>query len=279
MSDKAGAPNGGTVDRLLLEAGLDDYRLNEDGPDNDAGLRTVLLELQSLASEQPEPSDAVAALMIPAADRLAQTRHLAAVPGIAVLPAATAALPAALPAELTEIPDRTAPAAVTDELAARRRVKRRLTLTTLSVAVSLAAGGAVAVASDQGLRDSIGQVNHAVHSFVATMGGGPAPALEQAPARVPGGTTAPATQAPAPAVTQAPAVPPRSGGAQDSRPTPAPSGSTGVPAPDLSAPDVTPGEPLTPGGQLNRESPDLPVPPPALPLPATPPVQLPGLGQ
>jgi hypothetical protein len=131
MSDIAGSRNGGAVEQLLLEAELD----GEDG------LRPVLLELRALATEQPEPSAAVAALMIPAAQQ-------------------QAAGPAA--------------GAATDELAARRRAKRRITLTTLSVAASLAAGGAVAAASDQGIRDSFGQLNQAVTSFVSTVGGGPA---------------------------------------------------------------------------------------------------------
>jgi hypothetical protein len=192
MSDTAGSRKGSrddaSVDRLLLEAGLDD----------DGGLRPVLLELQALAVGQPVPSDAVAALMMPAVTRTAvtaaassvtapassrtvATRHLAVVPATVVpetvvLPEmdAAALAPAAATGQLT----------ATDQLAARRRAKRRITLTTLSVAVSLAAGGAVAVASDQGIRDSIGQVNHAVTSFVSTVGGGPAPAPAETP--VPG---------------------------------------------------------------------------------------------
>ncbi|MGZ4662991.1 MAG: hypothetical protein ACXVYB_17105, partial [Arthrobacter sp.] len=42
------------------------------------------------------------------------------------------------------------------------------------VAASLAAGGAVAAASDQGFRDSISQLNHAVTSFVAGSTAAPA---------------------------------------------------------------------------------------------------------
>lgn len=44
-----------------------------------------------------------------------------------------------------------------DELAAHRRAKRRIALTTFSVAFLLSAGGAVAAASEQGIRDSFAQ--------------------------------------------------------------------------------------------------------------------------
>ncbi|MGY4541043.1 hypothetical protein ACVWY0_000951 [Arthrobacter sp. UYNi723] len=269
MSDTAGSRNGSredaSVDRLLLEAGLHD----------DGGLRPVLLELRALAAERPVPSDAVAALMrpavtqtpavthtavpTPAPSRAAATRHLA----VAASPQSE---PTVAPAEATG-----QLTTATDELAARRRAKRRITLTTLSVAVSLAAGGAVAVASDQGIRDSIGQVNHAVTSFVSTVGGGPAPAPVETPAPGPGqpavpavGPTGTADTVPVPAV-------PGSGSSQATQPAPAPSGSApAVPLPDLPLPEnVTPG---MPGGPLNGEG-----QPPALPLPATPPVPLPGL--
>lgn len=246
MSDTAGSRNGSredaSVDRLLLEAGLDDG----------GGLRPVLLELRALAAERPVPSDAVAALMVPA-----PARHLAAVPAVTGLMPQPGPAAEAVPA--------------TDELAARRRAKRRITLTTLSVAVSLAAGGAVAVASDQGIRDSIGQVNHAVTSFVSTVGGGPAPAPVETPAPGPGqpavpavGPTGTADTVPVPAV-------PGSGYSQATQPAPAPSGSVpAMPLPDLPLPEnVKPG---MPGGPLNGEG-----QPPALPLPATPPVPLPGL--
>ncbi|MET3205568.1 MULTISPECIES: hypothetical protein [unclassified Arthrobacter] len=237
MSDTAGTRNGSrddaSVGRLLLEAGFDD----------DGALRPALLELRALAGEQPVPSAAVAALMMPAVTRTAA----------ADAPGATGE-----------------PAAATDELAARRRAKRRFTLTTLSVAVSLAAGGAVAVASDQGIRDSIGQVNHAVTSFVSTVGGGPAPAPAETPGPVqPGvpavGPTGPAVTAPVPAA-------PGSVSGQATQQTPAPSGSApSVPLPDPSLPEtVVPGVPGVPGGPLNGEG-----QPPALPLPPSPPVPLP----
>jgi hypothetical protein len=229
MSDIAGSRNGGAVEQLLLEAELD----GEDG------LRPVLLELRALATEQPEPSAAVAALMIPAAQQ-------------------QAAGPAA--------------GAATDELAARRRAKRRITLTTLSVAASLAAGGAVAAASDQGIRDSFGQLNQAVTSFVSTVGGGPAihPAAPPAPVPAqPGGSASvPAPTAPAsvPATTDA-------GPAHTPQKLPSPSASRPVHLPELPAPEhITSG---VPGDPLNGVPPKSEGHSPVLPLPATPPVPLP----
>lgn len=239
MSDTAGfrtngSRDGASVDQLLQEAGMDD----------DGTLRPMLLDLQALAAERPAPSDAVAALMVPAA----------------MVPAAM------VPATLMSAGALPAP---TDELAARRRAKRRVALTTLSVAVSLAAGGAVAVASDQGLRDSIGHVNQAVSSFVAAVGGGPAQTPVQTP--VPAGPGTPATVPTAPSVTHAPTAPPASDARQNPQPTPSPSNPATVPLPDLRGPgSVTPDVPAVPGVPLNGEG---------LPLPATPPVQLPGPGR
>lgn len=242
MSDTAGfrthgSRDGASVDQLLQEAGMDD----------DGTLRPMLLNLQALAAERPAPSDAVAALMVPAT----------MVP--ATLVPATLMSAGALP-----VP--------TDELAARRRAKRRVALTTLSVAVSLAAGGAVAVASDQGLRDSIGHVNQAVSSFVAAVGGRPVQTPVQTP--VPTGPGAPATVPTAPSVTHAPTAPPGSGARQNPQPTPPPSNPAAVPLPDLRGPGhVTPDVPAVPGEPgvlLNGDG---------LPLPATPPVSLPGPGR
>lgn len=274
MSDTAGSRNGSgddaSVDRLLLEAGLDE----------DGGLRPLLLKLQALALEQPVPSDAVAALMMPvtrtaitapASCRAVATRHLAVVPKMggaaAVVPelpetvavrevGAPVVNPAATAGRLT---------AATDHLAARRRAKRRITLASLSVAVSLAAGGAVAVASDQGIRDSIGQVNHAVTSFVSSVGGGPAPEPAETPAR-PG---VPAVGPTGPAVTEPVPDTPGSDSSQAAQPAPDPSGTApAVPLPNLPLPgNVTPG---IPDGPLNGEgqSPGLPLPVPAsVPLP------------
>lgn len=230
MSDIAGSRNGGAVEQLLLEAELD----------GDGGLRPVLLELRALATEQPEPSAAVAALMIPAAHKQA------------------AAGPVAGPA--------------TDELAARRRAKRRITLTTLSVAVSLAAGGAVAAASDQGIRDSFGQLNQAVISFVSTVGGGPVNQPAETPAPVPG-QPGESASVPAPTAPAAPAPTPDAGPAQGPHNLPSPAPSGPVQLPELPVPeDLTPGVPVAP---LNGVPPKSEGHPPVLPLPETPQVPLP----
>lgn len=306
MSETAGSRNDGTVDRLLGEAGLD----------HDAVLHEALKDLRSLAAGAPEPSAAVAALMAPAGSKAgdqavtrtmdqagsptaihpavqpavtrhveavpAATRHLAAVPVVA---ASDVSSPDSQPGQTAQSGQTgaTPPATPlpTDELAARRRAKRRITLTTLSVAVSLAAGGAVAVASDQGIRDSIGQVNEAVSSFVASVGGGPAPVPPESPVPLPAQPGAPATVPAAPAAPAAPAetqplpAPPESGSSQ--APQHAPGQPASVPAapgplPDLPIPEnLTPGLPSAPAGPPNGEG-----QPPALPLPS-PPVPLPGV--
>lgn len=163
MSDTAASRSDSFVNQLLLEAGMDD----------DARLRPALLELRALADATPAPSAAVAALMMAA---------VAAAPQ----PAAT----------LDDVPR-------ADELAARRRAKRRVALTTLSVALSLSAGGAVAAASDQGIRESFTQLGHSITSFMTGSGGAPAgnQADEPAaplPATPAGPATAPAVPAPGP---------------------------------------------------------------------------------
>lgn len=283
MSEIAGTRNGGSIDSLLRDAGFDD----------DAALRDALQNLRGLAETQPEPSATVAALMIPTGSETAHcatgltakqaavhptpTRHLAAVP-------ASVPRPHPLTEPLATEPPGTPGAdqqPATDELAARRRAKRRIALTTLSVAVSLAAGGAVAVASDQGIRDSLGQVNQTVTSFVAGIGGGAAPAPVEPQAPVPAQPGGPATVPPAsPAVPQpAPAAP---GSASSQAPEPAPgapgeSGQGGsapaLPRPDLPVPgNLTPSLPGVPDGPPNGEG-----QPPALPLPPAPPVPLPGI--
>jgi hypothetical protein len=293
----AGFQDGAAVDRLLIDAGMDD----------DGGLRTALLELRSLSAGQPVPSAAVASLMVPAEGA---PRVLAAVPMVArtaamptiaasAVPAETAAGPAIGPS-----PAAAAAAAVTadataavpvDELAARRRAKRRITLTTLSVAVSLAAGGAVAVASDQGVRDTLGALNHAVTSFVAGTGGTPTDKAGQTPSTgptQPGGTASiPGPGAPALSgedTTQAtsPASGAANGGAgSPATATPGTVPPSGITLPDNLAPgNLTPGMPGgdtpgagTPGdgaplnsGPLDEVAPGLPGQQPLLPLPVTP---------
>lgn len=250
MTDTAGSRNNGTVDSLLREAGFDD----------DVVLQAALVELRGLAAVQPKASAAVAALMAPPAAQAGQvpaTTRLSAVPEVGV--PAVAASPATA-----------APAAATDELAARRRAKRRITLTALSLAASLAAGGAVAVASDQGVRDSIGQLGHAVTSFVATAAGVPVPAPIQTPAPVPAQPGPPASTPATPAGTEPVTAAPESGPGQAPQHTADPKRPAQVPLPDLPVPGNVatgiPGEPLNGEGH-----------PPALPLPATPPVPVPSI--
>ncbi|MGF9650182.1 hypothetical protein AAIH32_19675 [Pseudarthrobacter oxydans] len=239
MSDTAGS-RGGSVDQLLLEADLD----------GDTQLRPVLLELQALGSAAPEPSAELLALMAGAnagqgADPEVADDRIAAVPA--------------------------------DELAARRRAKRRATLTALSVAVSLSAGGAVAAASDQSIRESFTQLNQAVTSFITGSGGAPAGHQADQPAvpvpESPAGT-APAGTAPA-GPTSIPADP-----AAATQPTAPPS--DGPVAPETAASQPTsPGKPgevpaskTLPGAVPEHianglgGSPEVPVPP-QVPLPAT----------
>jgi hypothetical protein len=142
MSDTAGPRRDAAVDQLLLEAELG----------GDSQLRPVLLELQALGAAAPEPSAELLALMAGANGTGAITSRAA---------------------EAASVPAVQASPAPRDELAARR-AKRRIALTTLSVAVSLGAGGAVAAASDQGIRDSFTQLNQAFTSFITGSAGAPA---------------------------------------------------------------------------------------------------------
>lgn len=237
MSDTAGSRTEGAVDQLLLEAGMG----------GDGQLRDALLDLRALAAGAPAPSAEIAALMAGAP---------------------TTALPAVASTVTTALPV-TRPA---DELAARRKAKRRITLTTLSVAASLAAGGAVAAASDQGFRDSFAQLNHAVTAFVTGSAATPGGNTGQAPAPQPGTTRPPATSS-------ADAVPPAS------PPASAPSAvaPSGVPArPDnapthgaaAQKPAEAPAGPSLPANVQEdvrkglEQSPKLPVPVPTeIPLP------------
>ncbi|WP_458780028.1 hypothetical protein [Arthrobacter sp. D3-16] len=241
MSDTAGSRRDGSVDQLLLEADLA----------GDTQLRPVLLELRTLASHAPEPSAELLALMAGANGTLRVDPE---------------------PAEHTIAAPRV------DELSARRRAKRRIVLTTLSVAVSLGAGGAVAAASDESIRHSFNQFNQAVTSFITGSGGAPAgdqaeqPAtpLPTSPAR-----TAPAGTAPG-SPTSIPADP-----AAAAQPTAAPPSDSSV------APETATGQPTSPGkpGEVPAsetlpgavpehianglgKSPELPVPS-QVPLPRT----------
>lgn len=241
MSDTAGSRRDGSVDQLLLEADLD----------GDTQLRPVLLELRALASYAPEPSAELLALMAGANGTLRVDPE---------------------PAE-----DAIAAPAV-DELAARRRAKRRIALTTLSVAVSLGAGGAVAAASDQSIRHSFNQFNQAVTSFITSPGGAPADdRAEQPAAPLP---ASPAGTAPAGAAPGSPTSIP-AGPAAATQPTAAPPSDGSV------APETATGQPTSPGnpGEVPAsetlpgavpehiangpgDSPELPVPA-QVPLPGT----------
>lgn len=228
MSDTAASRSDSFVNQLLLEAGIDDHAL----------LRPGLLELRALADATPAPSAAVAALMVPAA---------AAVPQPA--------------AALDDVPR-------ADELAARRKAKRRLALTTLSVAVSLSAGGAVAAASDQGIRESFTHLGHSITSLMSGFGGAPAgnqsdePAAPL-PANPAGPATAPAVPAPAPDSVPAgglPAVP-----------------SDGSAVPEADPGQAVPGKPadLPASGTLPTAVPDGLSRPP-VPVPGPSDIHLPG---
>lgn len=192
MSDTSASRNGGMIDQLLAESGLGD----------DAGLRSSLMELRMLAGERPKASAQVEALMV-------------------------SAVPAADSSPGTASPET---GSCTDELAARRRAKRRLTLTTFSVGVSLMAGGAVAAASDQGVRDSVGHLNQAVTSFVSTFIPGPGANSADRPAPSSpepvttgsgrgSATPAPATTGPAPGPVKATSTP-QGGGEASKKPVP-----------------------------------------------------------
>lgn len=243
MSDTAGNRRDGVVDQLLLEAGVDD----------DGQLRPALLELRALAGAAPEPSAAIAALMAGHAPQ---------------------AQPGPAPAGVSQAAAVDRSAAPVDELAARRRIKRRAALTALSVAVSLTAGGAVAAASDRGIRQSISDLNVAVTSFIT--GGKPtgdvaeAPGLQDAPLpAVPAPSPAATSPAPAGGTSSAPAVPGPSGTAParetEARP--------GEGSPKKILPSELPGG-LTGGVEKTprvpvHASPDVPLPD-ALPEPPLP---------
>ncbi|ACL41468.1 conserved hypothetical protein [Pseudarthrobacter chlorophenolicus A6] len=260
MSDTAGSRSEGFVDQLLLEADLDD----------DGQLRPALLQLRALGADVPEPSAAVAALL-----ERAQAAGSAEATAAPADPAAVDSHTVADdPHGATGASD--SPGSNGDELAARRRAKRRAALTALTLGVTLTAGGAVAAASDQGIRDSFTQLNHAVTSFVTGSGptgqrqaplpsaqpadpAVPAPAAPVSPAAVP---TAPApVEAPAGApASDAPAVPE---GVQS--PAVTPDRPAGVPAPG-SLPTAVPTE-VT---DRLPQRPQVPLPEvPQLPLPTT----------
>jgi hypothetical protein len=240
--------------------------------DDDRQLRPVLAELRALGAGTPEPSAALAALMagteVPLVAAAKTNAVSAAVPTAGTAPVRAAAMTAAAAAG-------TAPV---DELAGRRRAKRRIALTTLSVAVALSAGGAVAAASDQTIRESLSQLNQAVTSFVTGSGGvheGNQPEQPAAPLPTGGAGTAPTGTAPGGPVpgpagtvtaTQPATAPPSGGPAAPGNAANQPT-SPGKPG-EVPAPESLPGnvpEHITKG--LGR-SPEVPVPS-QVPLPAT----------
>jgi hypothetical protein len=238
------------IDFLLADAGLT----------GDADLRTELLELRSLANTAPLPSAAVRALMVssPAAatQQITATQRITTADGPAASAGAPTAVPATVAAESALANDLPANDVPVDELAARRRKKRRTVIAGLAVAVSLAGGATAAVASEGGLPGAFQHLGAAIGSVVSQLnpGSGSAPQPD-----APAGTTPeplPVREEPQ----QAPAtvVP---------QPTPAAPGNPAVPAP---VPQPGGASPHTPKAPSHREPGNGVIPtPPGLPV--TPP--------
>jgi hypothetical protein len=249
MSDTAGTRSEGFVDQLLADAGMDD----------DSQLRPALLQLRALGDGVPEPSPAVAALL----QRAGAAGAGAVVAAENTAPAADNAAPPAMGTGQLPAP--------VDELAARRRAKRRAALTALALGVSLTAGGAVAAASDQGIRDSFTKLNHAVTSFVTGTGPAaepdPSPAPEQPAAPAPAGPAGPGSVPTVPPVVEAPAAAPPSDVPPAPRDVPSQGGHSSQPAdvpgsapmPSVLPPEVTDKLPQRPQVPL-PETPQLPLP-------------------
>ncbi|PRB40737.1 hypothetical protein CQ020_14945 [Arthrobacter sp. MYb23] len=230
-----------------------DHLLADSGLSGDDALRTELLELRSLASTAPLPSDAVRALMV--SSPVAVTQPITATQQITTTegPSASSGAPTAVLA--TAAPE---PAPV-DELAARRRQKRRTAIAGLAVAVSLAGGATAAAASEGGLPGAFQHLGAAIGSVVSQLnpGSGSAPQPD-----APAGTTpepVPVPEAPqqAPATVQpqpAPAVP-GSPAVADPQPQP------GVEPSQRTPKTPTPKEP---GKGVIPTPPALPVTPPEI---------------
>ncbi len=244
------------IDQLLAGSGLE----------GDAGLRTELLELRSLASTAPLPSDAVRALMAgnPAAvtHRVAVTHQLPTADG----PSASSGAPTAVLATVDQTPAQ-APvdeAPARDELAARRRKKRRAAIAGLAVAVSLAGGATAAAASEGGIPGAFQHFGAAIGSVVSQLAPGSGTAPQQGG---PGGSTQqppPEETKPGPARNQ-PEPAPSTPGALDRVPQPgrgAPSQAPKVPQHDETGKGSIPTPPV------------VPVTPPAIDPPAIDPSQL-----
>lgn len=219
-----------------------DHLLADSGLTGDAGLRTELLELRSLASTAPLPSDAVRALMVSS-------------------PAASSGEPTAVLAMVgpESAPDSARESAPMDELAARRRKKRRTAIAGLAVAVSLAGGATAAVASEGGLPGAFQHLGAAIGSVVSQLnpGSGGAPRPD-----APAGTTPqplPVQKEPQ----QAPAT-------VNPQPTPAAPGSPAVPAPEPHPGGASHQNPNTPKAPSYKEPGNGVIPSPPV-LPVTPP--------
>ncbi|WP_159706469.1 hypothetical protein [Arthrobacter sp. 18067] len=231
-----------------------DHLLAGSGLEGDAGLRTELLELRSLASTAPLPSDAVRALM---AGNPAAVTHRVAV---------THQLPTAVLATVdqttAQAPVDEAPAR--DELAARRRKKRRAAIAGLAVAVSLVGGATAAAASEGGIPGAFQHFGAAIGSVVSQL--------------APGSGTAPQQGGPGGSTQQPPLEETKPGPARN-QPGPAPSTPGAldrVPQPGRGAPSQTPKVPQhdeTGKGSIPTP-PVVPVTPPAIDPPAIDPSQL-----
>ncbi|SEJ56829.1 hypothetical protein SAMN04487917_107103 [Arthrobacter sp. yr096] len=233
-----------------------DQLLAGSGHEGDAALRTELLELRSLASTVPLPSDAVRALM--SGSPADATRQLTTTDG----PAARSGAPAAVPA--TVEPSH-GPGPV-DELAARRRNKRRAAIAGLAVAVTLAGGATAAAASEGGIPGAFQHLGAAIGSVVSQLAPGSGTAPQQ------GGSGGSSPQPPldetrtVPAPNQpAPANP--SPGTPGHVPQPHPGGEGSSQTPKAPQHDV-------PGKGVIPTPPAVPVTPPALDAPKIDPSEL-----
>ncbi|MGR0161895.1 hypothetical protein [Paenarthrobacter nitroguajacolicus] len=148
-----------------------DHLLADSGLTGDTELRAELLELRSLASTAPVASDAVRALMagsqVAVTEQIAATQHITTADG----PAASSGAPTAVLAAVA--PESVPGSAPVDELAARRRKKRRTAIAGLAVAVSLAGGATAAVASEGGLPGAFEHLGSAIGSVVLQLTPGP----------------------------------------------------------------------------------------------------------
>lgn len=265
MSDTSSSRNQQIIDELLADAGMEDA----------GDLRPVLLELRALAADSPRPSAAVEALMAPAATFPAAA---GAVDQSAVDQSAVAQ-PAV---EHSAVEKHAVEQPAVDELAARRRRKRRLPLTAFSVAAALAAGGAAAAASDENFRHTLGDVRHAVTVVVGTLTSGTGTTGRPSPEN---GGTVPGPPATAPTT---PGATPADGGsspggqaggttADPATPSPGTAGTPGHSLPDKLDPR-DPGTITDPGQQLTgKPLPSSPVSPDPSELIPAPPVEVPEL--